>query len=171
MVQTFWPLMTHWSPSSTAVVLSDARSDPEFGSEKPWHQRVVPCRMPGRNSFFCSSVPHCSSVGPTRVSPKKSPRIGALARANSSASATPCIVVRPLPPYSVGQVAQIQPPSNSFFGHSALNCLALLVGHLEAVVEPAVGQVLLEPGADLGPEFLGVSGIRQIHTPILPSST
>jgi hypothetical protein len=113
--------MTHSSPSRTAEVFNDARSEPELGSEKPWHQRVVPLRMPGRNSFFCSSVPHCKMVGPTSVSPKKSPRIGALAFANSSERTTPCIVVRPLPPYSAGQVAQIQPPSNSFFGHSSLN--------------------------------------------------
>ncbi len=115
--------MTHSSPSRTAVVFSEARSLPEFGSENPWHHRVSPFRMPGRNSFFCSSVPHCRMVGPTSVSPKKSPRIGAFARANSSASATPCIVVSPLPPYSSGHVAQIHPPSNSFWGHSALNCL------------------------------------------------
>ena len=123
MVHTFWPLMTHSSPSRTAVVFRLARSDPEFGSEKPWHQRVVPLRMPGRNSFFCSSEPHCSNVGPTSVSPKKSPRIGAFALANSSARTTPCIVVSPLPPYSVGHVAQIQPPSKSFFGHCSLNAL------------------------------------------------
>src|SRR5688572_183673 len=102
--------MTHSSPSSTAVVFKLARSEPELGSEKPWHQRVLPFKMSGRNCFFCSSVPHLSRVGPTSVSPKKSPRIGALARANSSASTTPCIVVRPLPPYSLGHVAQIQPP-------------------------------------------------------------
>ena len=62
-------------------------------------------------------------VGPTRVSPKKSARIGALARANSSASTTPCMASRPLPPYSSGQVAQIQPPPKSFSVHSSLNAL------------------------------------------------
>ena len=121
MVHTFWPLITHSLPSRTAVVFRLARSEPEFGSEKPWHQRISPFKILGRNSCFCSSVPHCNNVGPTRVSPKKSPRIGALARANSSAKTTPCIVVRPRPPYSVGHVAQIQPPSKSFFGHSRLN--------------------------------------------------
>ena len=30
------------------------------------------------NSRFCSSVPHCKMVGPTRVSPKKSARMGAI---------------------------------------------------------------------------------------------
>ncbi|MFT3853516.1 MAG: hypothetical protein QM733_12370 [Ilumatobacteraceae bacterium] len=121
MVHTFWPLITHSSPSSSAWVFSEARSEPLFGSLKPWHQRIVPLRMRGRNSFFCSSVPHCRIVGPTSVSPKKSARSGALRRANSSARTTPCIVDRPLPPYSFGQVAQIQPPSNSFCGHASLN--------------------------------------------------
>ena len=32
-VQIFWPLMTHSSPSSSALVESDARSEPEPGSE------------------------------------------------------------------------------------------------------------------------------------------
>src|SRR3954453_11048579 len=113
--------MIHSSPSSTADVFKLARSEPEFGSLKPWHQLIVPLRIFGRNSRFCSSVPHCKIVGPTSVSPKKSARSGAFARANSSDSTPPCIVVRPLPPYSTGQVAQIQPPSKSLDGHVRLN--------------------------------------------------
>ena len=106
-------------------------------------------------------------VGPTRVSPKKSARIGALARANSSASTTPCIVDRPLPPYSSGQVAQIQPPSKSFWVHVLVEGRLLLGGHLEALVEPAVGQVLLEPGPDLDAELLGFGGVVRSMPPIL----
>ena len=70
------------------MVFRLARSEPLSGSLKPWHHRISPRRILGRNSFFCSSVPHCRIVGPTRVSPKKSARSGALARANSSASTT-----------------------------------------------------------------------------------
>src|SRR3954462_14616341 len=121
VVQIFWPLMTHSSPSSTALVLRPARSEPASGSEKPWHQAIWPERILGRNSCFCASVPHCRIVGPTRVSPKKSARSGARTRANSSASTTPCIVESPLPPYSCGQVAQIHPPSKSRRGQLALN--------------------------------------------------
>ena len=40
---------------------------------------MVPFRIFGMNSCFCSSVPHCRMVGPTRVSPKKSARIGGVA--------------------------------------------------------------------------------------------
>ena len=38
VVHTFWPVTTHSSPSRTAFVFSDARSEPDCGSEKPWHQ-------------------------------------------------------------------------------------------------------------------------------------
>ncbi len=73
------------------------------------------------NSRFCSSVPHCRIVGPTRVSPKKSARMGATARANSSFNTTCSISDNPLPPYSVGHEAQIQPPWRSLWTQSALN--------------------------------------------------
>src|SRR5581483_3892048 len=107
------------SPSSSAFVLSPARSEPASGSEKPWHHEICPERILGRYSFFCSSLPHCKIVGPTSVSPKKSARIGAWARANSSFSTTFSMIDRPLPPYSLGHDAQIQPPSKSFCVHSS----------------------------------------------------
>jgi hypothetical protein len=120
VVHTFWPLMTHSSPSSSARVLSEARSLPASGSEKPWHQAMVPFRMPGMNCCFCSSVAHCRMVGPTRVSPKKSARSGASARANSSLSTTDSIRESPLPPYSLGHEAQIHPPGEQLLVHSWL---------------------------------------------------
>jgi len=43
--------------------------------------------------------------------PKKSARSGALARENSSFNTTCSRRERPFPPYSLGQLAQIQPPS------------------------------------------------------------
>ena len=113
--------MTHSSPSSSARVFNDARSEPASGSEKPWHQAISPRRIFGRKNCFCSSLPHCKIVGPTSVSPKKSARIGAFTRANSSFSTTLCMIDRPRPPYSVGQEAQIQPPSASFGVHSLSN--------------------------------------------------
>ena len=62
-------------------------------------------------------------VGPTRVSPKKSARNGASARANSSFSTTDSMRLSPLPPYSLGHEAQIHPPSNSLAVQSARNAL------------------------------------------------
>ena len=41
-VQTFCPLTTHSSPSRTAVVDSDATSDPAPGSLNIWHQISSP---------------------------------------------------------------------------------------------------------------------------------
>ena len=40
-VQTFWPSTTHSSPSRTARVASDARSEPAPGSLKSWHQHLL----------------------------------------------------------------------------------------------------------------------------------
>ena len=41
-VQIFWPVTTHSSPSRTARVVSDARSEPDPGSLKSWHQISSP---------------------------------------------------------------------------------------------------------------------------------
>ncbi len=43
--QTFWPLITQLSPSSTAEVDSPARSDPAPGSLNSWHQVCSPVRI------------------------------------------------------------------------------------------------------------------------------
>ena len=48
LVHTFWPVTTHSSPSLTARVFSEARSDPASGSEKPWHQISSAERIGGR---------------------------------------------------------------------------------------------------------------------------
>ena len=48
VVQTFCPVTTHSSPSLTAFVFSEARSEPDSGSEKPWHQISSPVRIGSR---------------------------------------------------------------------------------------------------------------------------
>ena len=63
VVHTFWPVITHSSPSSTARVWMLARSEPAFGSEKPWHHSSSTDWIFGRNRRFCSSVPNWISVG------------------------------------------------------------------------------------------------------------
>ena len=47
MFHVFWPFTIQSSPSRTADVRSDARSEPAFGSEKPWHQMSSPRSMRG----------------------------------------------------------------------------------------------------------------------------
>ena len=62
-VNHLWPLMTHWSPSSTALVSSDRGSEPGlWGSviEKP--DSIDPS-IRGRSHFcFCSSVPYLARI-------------------------------------------------------------------------------------------------------------
>ena len=99
---TFWPLMTKVSPSSTARVRSDARSDPALGSEKPWHQMSSPRSMLGRKVRFCSSVPHCMIAGAMLEMPSGLSVPGAPARLISSANTTCSITLAPRPPYSSG---------------------------------------------------------------------
>ena len=102
-------------------------------------------------------------VGPTRVSPKKSARSGASARANSSFSTTDSISERPLPPYSFGHEAQIQPPSKSFFVHSWLKALrSSRVIENPGVPHPS-GRLSLQPLADLGAERLGLGWVGEVH--------
>ena len=160
--------MTHSSPSSSARVVSPARSEPASGSVNPWHHEISPLRMPGMNWRFCSSVPHCRMVGPTRVSPKKSARNGAPARANSSFSTTCWRRLSPLPPYSAGQLAQIQPPAKSLAVHSSLKALRSPGVMEKPGLPPAVGQVLPEPPGDLDPEFLRFVRVGEVHGCTVP---
>ncbi len=71
-VHSFWPSITQRPPSSTALVDSEARSEPDPGSEKPWHHRSSPLRMRGRKYRLCASVPHRRSVPPSILMPKVS---------------------------------------------------------------------------------------------------
>ncbi len=57
VVQVFWPLMMYLSPLRSALVFSEARSDPEPGSEKPWHHQSSTLAMRGRYCCFCFSLP------------------------------------------------------------------------------------------------------------------
>ena len=103
MVQTFWPLITHSSPSSSARVVTFDRSEPAFGSEYPWHHSSSTDWIFGRNRRFWSSRPYASSVGEKRPSPKKLTRAGAPALAYSSLKMTCREKSSARPPYSRGQ--------------------------------------------------------------------
>src|SRR5687768_9589708 len=126
--------MIQSSPERTALVARDARSEPASGSLKPWHHTISPLRMRGRNSCFCSSVPHCNNVGPTRISPSDDTRIGAFARANSSLSTTCSTTDNPRPPYCFGHEAQTNPPSKSLPVHSAMKASrSVVTGRLSRI--------------------------------------
>ena len=57
LVQTFWPLMTPVvAARDRARVVSDARSLPEPGSEKPWHHCSSPLSSRGTISAASSAA-------------------------------------------------------------------------------------------------------------------
>src|SRR6201996_6015576 len=62
--QTFWPLTTQLSPSSTAVVMSPATSDPAAGSLNSWHQVSSPVSSGRRNRSRTGAGPCSKIVGP-----------------------------------------------------------------------------------------------------------
>ena len=99
---------THSSPSRTARVWMLARSEPAFGSEKPWHHSSSTAWIFGRNRRFCSSVPNWISVGANRPSPKNEIRAGAFAFAYSSLKMICCATSAPRPPYSAGHDSPTQ---------------------------------------------------------------
>ena len=55
-MNVFWPLTTQWSPSSRAVVLMPARSDPAAGSDIAIEPMYSPETNLGSQRAFCSSV-------------------------------------------------------------------------------------------------------------------
>src|SRR5260370_11664875 len=71
-VHIFEPLTRKLSPLSSARVCKEARSEPEPGSEYPWHHRISPRAIFGRCSRFCSSDPYFNSAGPSIQMPKLS---------------------------------------------------------------------------------------------------
>ena len=69
VVQTFWPVSTHSSPSRSARMASEARSEPAPGSLNSWHHSSSLRTIGGRKRSRCSSVPWANSAGAARLSP------------------------------------------------------------------------------------------------------
>ena len=67
LMKVFWPLTTQWSPSSRAVVLMPARSDPAAGSDIAMEPMYSPETNLGSQRAFCSSVVRWLRYG-TRMS-------------------------------------------------------------------------------------------------------
>ncbi len=75
VVQTFWPVTTHSSPSRTALVASDARSEPAPGSLNSWHHFSSLRTMGGRKRSRWSSVPWLNSAAAALLSPNGFSRV------------------------------------------------------------------------------------------------
>ncbi len=100
-VHTFWPLSRQPPSTLTARVRSDARSEPEPGSEKSWHQTRSP-RSEGRTKRSrCSSVPCSRMVRTAQPAITMSGRVTS-ARA-SSWSMTIWVTASAPRPYGAGQ--------------------------------------------------------------------
>nr|WP_235947942.1 hypothetical protein [Candidatus Frankia alpina] len=104
LVQIFWPLMRQPPSTFVALVRSEARSEPESGSEKSWHQICSPVRIGRSSRRFWSAVPKCAIVGPAKSSPMMFSRSGAPTRSHSSVKIVRMRSSSPWPPNSAGQV-------------------------------------------------------------------
>ncbi len=110
VVHVFWPLITQSSPSLTALVVSDARSEPALGSEKPWHHQMSRFAVFGRNFSFISCEPKLAITGPIMLALKASGG-GTHASCISSCQMWRCNGVQSLPPHSTGQLGTAIPSS------------------------------------------------------------
>ena len=111
VVQTFWPVTFQPPSALTAFVFSEARSDPDSGSEKPWHQISSALRIGSSQRSFCSSLPWAMITGPPITRPSTFAGEGASARAISLEKIACSIRVAPRPPNSFGHEIPAQPPS------------------------------------------------------------
>ena len=96
-VHTFWPLITHSSPSRSALHETLARSEPAPGSLKSWHQPSVPLAKFGSQRCFCSSVPKVMVTGaPIRTpKPEGAPMTPRSAKARAIWFCSLCVHSRP----------------------------------------------------------------------------
>src|SRR3954453_20058 len=124
VVQTFWPVTTHSPFDLTALVFSDARSEPDSGSEKAWHQISSAVRIGSRKRSFCSSLPCAITTGPPMIRPSTLAADGARARTSSSLKSACSISVAPRPPYSLGHDSPAYPFSCSLRCQSPRNLKA-----------------------------------------------
>ena len=121
VVHTFCPVTRHPPFCCTAFVFSDARSEPDSGSENPWHQISSAERIGSRKRSFCSSDPWAITTGPPITSPSTLAGRGAFERAISSLKIVCSISVAPRPPYSFGHEMPAQPAACSLPCHSRSN--------------------------------------------------
>ena len=141
------------------MVLSDARSEPESGSEKPWHHAISPFRIFGQEVLLLLLG---AVLQDGRADERVAEEVGAQRRLGPGellgqddvlhgrqALAAVLLGPRGADPAAV---VELRRPL-------LVERLLLLGRQLEALVEPAVGEVLLEPGPDLGAELLGLGRV------------
>src|SRR5688500_11206253 len=94
------PLMTHSSPSRTAVVWVPPASEPAFGSVKPNAPKDSPVQMGVKYFSFCSWVPNkLSGAPPKEICAEYVIPVDAQTRLSSSTTIAKLIVSASPPPY------------------------------------------------------------------------
>ena len=100
-VHTFWPVSLQPPSTRSALVRSEARSEPDPGSEKSWHQTSSPRSDGSTNRSRCASLPCSRIVGSAQPAITMSGRATS-ARASSS-SMTIWVTASAPRPYGAGQ--------------------------------------------------------------------
>ena len=166
VVHTFWPVITHSSPSSTARVWMFARSEPAFGSEKPWHHSSSTDWIFGRNRRFCSSVPNWISVGANSPSPKKrDPRRRVRRRVLLVEDHLLGERAASRPPYSFGHDIPTHRSAPSTRSHSIRASQPVSSAGPPADPErrELAGEVLGHPRPHLGAKRRLIRGVTEVH--------
>ena len=103
VIQRFCPVITQWSPSRTAFVVSDEGSEPASGSVSANDATTSPDARRGSHSCCCSAVPPASSTCPAMpLLVPNSERSDGVVQPSSIASSTSSLIERPMPPNSSG---------------------------------------------------------------------
>ena len=95
----------------TALVRSDARSEPAPGSLNSWHQKSSPLRVAGTNRSTCSGLPCSRIVGAAHQPITRSGR--STPAAANSRSISNCSAGEASRPYGFGQCGACSPASAS----------------------------------------------------------
>ena len=122
-----WPLITHSSPSSTAVVRRPVGSAPETsGSVIEKNERAVPSTSGFRNRSFCSSVPNRCRISPLPASGAWQLKTSwaHMLRPISSFRSAYSMNPDPLPPASGGRCGAQMPASFAFARSSSITASA-----------------------------------------------
>ncbi|MCY1231747.1 hypothetical protein D9M72_442070 [compost metagenome] len=109
LMKVLLPLMTYSSPSRTALVRIDFRSEPVPGSVMAMAMMVSPRQILGSQRCFCSSVPKRTMYGAVMSECTDRLKPETPERCSSSASTQEWPKSPPPPPYSVGTVTHNSP--------------------------------------------------------------
>src|SRR5258707_15568989 len=101
-MNVFEPLTTSSSPSRTAVVFSDATSEPAPGSERPNDARIGSSSSGVSHFRFCSSEPKPMTGPEPRPFAEIDVPMPEQPQYSSSPTSIPSKPERPAPPYSSG---------------------------------------------------------------------